>query len=470
MAISAPGVGSGLDVNNIIGQLVALERKPIQQIQAQIGGLQNSISAWGQIKGGLSKLQDASAKLLDDQLWRGNTATSGNEAVLGVRSDGGAVAGQYSVRVQALAQAQSIRTTTPFAANTPLGLEGRLELRQGSWSGGSFSASGSPVSVSISSSDTLGAIASKINSANAGISALVVRSGGQETLVLKSRQTGSANGFEVRAFDAADNLITDGSTGLGVLSYFNNGSGIVGQTLSAAAQDAVIDIDGVTVTSASNTLSDTIAGLTLEAKAVSASPVTVTVVTDKAAMVEAVQAFQQAFNELSKTIKDLTRADPTGQGNGPLRGDQAAIGILTMMRNYASSEVSGGGVARLSDIGLGFERDGSLSLKAAELDAALSSPEQVRALFSDASAGIARGIRNFISGALAIDGTANLRERSLKDSLTRKNQEISRIEERVSRSEQRLRAQYTLLDTKMAQYNSLSSYITQQLGAWSKSK
>lgn len=468
MAISAPGVGSGLDVNSIINQLLTLERKPIQQIQTQIGGLQSSISAWGQIKSGLAKLQDAAAKLLDDGLWRGNTATSGNDTVLGVRSTGGALAGSYNVRVQSLAQAQSVRTATPFAAGSPLGLSGRLEFTQGSWSGNSFTASGSPVSVTVTASDTLGSIATKINQLNAGVTAVVVRSGTQENLVFKSSQTGAARGFEVRAYDAGDALITDGTTGLGALSYFNNGSGIVGQTLNYAGQDAAIEIDGVTVSSPTNTFSDTIAGLTLEAKGVSPAPVALNVASDKAAMTDAVKAFQQAFNDLSKTIKDLTRADPNGQGNGPLRGDQAAIGILTMLRNYAGGAASGTGVTRLTDLGLSFQRDGSLSLDGTRLDAALSNPDQVRNLFAETTSGIARRMRDFARDTLASGGSAASRERTLKDTVARKNQEIERIEERVERSEQRLRAQYTALDTKMAQYSGLSNYISQQLSAWAK--
>jgi flagellar hook-associated protein 2 len=470
MAISAPGVGSGLDVNGIISQLVALERKPIQQIQSQIGGLQSSISAWGQIKSGLAKLQDAAAKLLDTSLWQRNTATSSNENSLSVRTSGGAMAGSYQVSVQALAQAQSVRTATGFAAGTPLGLEGRLEFTRGTWSGGSFSAGGTPVSVTVTATDTLSDIATKVNQANAGVTAVVVRSGGQENLVFKSSQTGASQGFEIRAYDANDDLITDGTTGLGALSYFNNGGGIVGLTLSAAAQDAVLDIDGIAVTSASNTFSDTIAGLTLEAKSITPSPATVNVRSDTAAMAEAVKAFQTAFNELSKTIKDLTRADPTGQGNGPLRGDQAAIGILTMLRNYAGAQVPGSGVTRLSDIGVSFQRDGSLSLDGARLDAALANPDQVRNLFGEATSGIARRMREFARGALASGGSAMARERTLKDTVARKNKEIDRIEERVARSEQLLRAQYTALDTKMAQYTGLSNFISQQLGLFNASK
>lgn len=468
MAISSPGVGSGLDVNGIISQLIALERKPIQQTQTQIGGLQSGISAWGQIKSGLAKLQDAASKLLDENLWKRNTATSSNESALAVRTTGGAVAARYDITVQALAQAQAVRSAVPLASSGALGLSGRLEFTRGTWAGGTFNGSGSPTSVTVEATDTIDDIARKVNEANAGVSAVVVRNGSQASLVFKSRDTGAANGFEVRAYDDSNTLITDGSTGLGALSYFDNGGGIVGMDLSAAAQDAAAEIDGVAVSSATNTLSGVISGLTLELKTVSATPVTVTVNTDTQSMGDAVKAFQQAFNDLSKTIKDLTRADPTGAGNGPLRGDQAATGILTMLRNYAGSAASGTGLTRLTDLGLTFQRDGSLGLDITRLEAALADPNQVRNVFAENTAGIGRRIRDFARDALAASGAASSRERTLQETVKRKNAEIERIEERVQRSEQRLRAQYTALDAKMAQYTGLSNYINQQLGLWNK--
>ncbi len=468
MAISAPGVGSGVDVNSIITQLISLERKPIQRIQSQIGGLQTGISAWGQIQSGLSRLRDASASLLDNRLWQGNIVSSGNPATLEVSASGPSPAGSYEVKVNALAQSQSVRSTHSFVAGAPLGTSGRLEFTQGSWNAGSFTASGSGLSVTVASTDTPSQIAAKINNLNAGVNAVVVRSGTQENLVLKSSQTGASQGFEVRAFDADDNLITDGLTGLGSLSYFNNGTSVVGLTLTQSAQDALIEIDGITVSSATNTFSEAISGLSLQAKSVSASPVSLTVASNTTAMAESVKAFQKAFNDLSKTIKDLTRSDPNGAGNGPLRGDQAAIGLLSMLRNIAGSNVSGANPSRLSDIGLIFDRNGDLSLNDASLQSSLSNFNQVRNLFADATSGIARQMNSFVVGAQASNGAVSSREQTLRNAVTRKGEEINRLEDRLTRSEQRLRAQYTALDVKMAQYSGLSNYIAQQLGAWNK--
>ena len=468
MAISSPGVGSGLDVNSIVSQLVALERKPIANIQSQIGSLQSSVSAWGQIKAGLAKLQDAAGQLATASTWQALRAQSSLPDSVSVSAQTGAVSGQYTVQIQALAQAQSTRTTA-FNLGEQIGEAGRLEISSGQWSGGLFTpGSGSPVSISIAATDTLSTIASKINTADAGVRAVVVRSGNEERLVLRGANTGQTNGFEIRAFDTANNLVTDTSTGIGRLAFFEDGGGPVGQTLVQNAADAQATVEGIAVTSASNTFDNVLSGVSFTANAVTSQPVTLTVSDDRDSMRKAIEDFRTAFNDLSRTIRDLTRSDPTGQGNGPLRGDSAAIGILTMLRRYVSDTVSGNTPATLNEAGVSFDRNGQLVTDATRLDAALANPQGLAGLFGNG--GVGERLHNFARDALTASGSASARERSLQDTIKRKNQEIDRINERVQRTETALRAQYTVLDTKMAGYSGLSSFINQQLASWSANK
>lgn len=468
MAISSPGVGSGLDVNGIVSQLVALERKPIANIQSQIGSLQSSISAWAQIKAGLAKLQDAAGKLAATSTWEALRAEASQPDAVAVSAQAGAVTGQFAVQVQALAQAQSTRTSA-FGVGEAVGETGRLEIQLGQWNGGLFTpGSGSSVSISIAATDTLTTIAGKINAADAGVRAVVVRSGGEERLVIRGTSTGAANGFEILAYDSGDNLVTNTTTGIGRLAFFEDGGVAVGQTLVQSAADAQVTVEGITVTSPTNTFENVLSGITFTAKAVTSQPVTLTVASDAEGMRKAVEDFRSAFNELSKTIRDLTRSDPTGLGNGPLRGDSAAIGILTMLRRYATDAVSGNTPSTLNEAGLMFDRNGQLAIDGTRLEAALANPQGLAGLFGNG--GIGERIRNFARDALAASGAAGSRERSLQDTIKRKNQEIERIEQRVQRTEAALRAQYTMLDTKMAGYSGLSSFINQQLAGWNAPK
>lgn len=468
MVISSPGVGSGLDVNAIVSQLVALERKPIANVQTQISSLRSSVSAWGQIKAGLAKLQDAAGKLAATSTWQALRAESSRPEAVTVSAQAGAVAGQYTIEVQALAQAQSTRTAA-FGVGEAVGQAGTLEIRLGSWGAGGFTpGSGPAVTINVNATDTLSAIASRINASNAGVRAAVVRSGSEERLVLRGASTGQANGFEVRAFDSGNNLITDTGTGLGRLAFYDDSGTPAGQTLVQSATDAQVSVEGISITSPNNTFENVLPGITFTAKASSSQPVTLTVESDLEGMRKAIEDFRTAFNELSRTIRDLTRSDPTGSGNGALRGDSAALGILTMMRRYATEMVSGNTPATLNEAGLAFDRNGELTLDAARLDAALAQPQGLAGLFGNG--GVGERLRDFARDALSADGTATSRERSLQDSIKRKNQEIERIEQRIQRTEAALRAQYTMLDTKMAGYSGLSSFINQQLAGWNASK
>ena len=468
MAISSPGVGSGLDVNSIVSQLVALERKPIANIQSQIGSLQSSVSAWGQIKAGLAKLQDAASKLASVSTWQALRAESSRPQDVSVSAQAGAVAGQYAVEVQALAQAQSTRTTA-FGVGDTVGQAGTLEIRRGRWDTGGFTPGASPaVSVVVNATDTLDTIASRINASNAGVQAAVVRSGAEERLVLRGANTGEANGFEVRAFDSSNNLVTDTSTGIGRLAFYDSAGSPAGQALVRGAANAQATVEGIAVTSASNTFEGVLSGISFTANAVTSQPVTLTVSDDRDSMRKAIEDFRTTFNDLSRTIRDLTRSDPTGLGNGPLRGDSAAIGILTMLRRYASDTVSDNTPATLNEAGLSFDRNGQLVTDAARLDAALANPQGLSGLFGNG--GVGERLRNFARDALTASGSASARERSLQDTIKRKNQEIDRINERVQRTEAALRAQYTMLDTKMAGYSGLSSFINQQLASWNANK
>ena len=138
MAISAPGVGSGLDVKSIVSKLVALERRPIQQLQTQKSSLQTKLSQWGQIKSALSALQDAANRLRDPGLWNTRTATVTGSGV-SASTGAGATSGSFNVSVSQLATAQNVRTNATFGAAS-LGWEGRLQITGGQWdTGGNFS-------------------------------------------------------------------------------------------------------------------------------------------------------------------------------------------------------------------------------------------------------------------------------------------------------------------------------------------
>lgn len=467
MAISSPGVGSGLNVESIVSQLVALERKPIQQLQAQKSTLQTKLSQWGQIKSALTTLQDAANKLRDPTLWNSRTATVTGSGVT-ASAGAGAASGSFNVTVSQLASAQNVRTNATLGTG-PLGWEGKLQITRGQWSGGSFSAgSGAPVDVTIAATDTLANIAQKINQAGAGVTATVVNTGSGQRLALRSNETGEVNGFAVRAFDASDTEITDG-TGLGNLSF---AQGITSGLAGSLATDAQLEVDGIAISSASNTVSNAITGVTLSLTATTATPAQVAIGNDTKAYRDAIENFQKAYNSLNTLLRNATRADSSGNGdNGPLIGDQVAIGIQRALRNAVGSNGPNGlPFTRVSDIGVQIQRDGSLQIDSTKLSTALADPASLKTFFDDSSAGIATQVRNLTGRLLAFDGSIATRSQSIQSTLKRQDDQIARQENRVSRVEAQLRAQYTRLDSTLSGLNGLSSYLSQQISQWNRSQ
>lgn len=467
MALSAPGIGSGLDVNSIVSQLVALERRPITQLETQKSSLQTKLSQWGKIKASLSALQDAANRLREGNLWN-NKSVSVTGAGLSASATTSAATGSFSVNVDRLASAQRLTSDSSYASG-PLGWNGSLQITTGQWSGTTFTPGGAPatgIPVSVSSSDSLADIAQKINSADAGVAATVVDTGSGLRLAIRSNATGEVNGFAVRAFDAGDVEITDGS-GLGSLSF---ASGITNGLSGTLAQDALLDIDGIPVTSASNTVSTALAGVTLSLSGVTSSSVQVVIAADKTQIKEATTAFQKAYNDLNTLLRDSTKADGTGQGsNGPLVGDQAAVGIQRGLRTLIGNTGPGGlPWSRLSDVGLRLQRDGSLSIDSRAFEVALEDPSALRSFFDDIQDGFATRVSDLSSRVLAFDGTLQSRTEGLQESIARRNDQIARQEQRIDRIESQLRAQYARLDATLSGLNGLSSYISQQITQWNQ--
>jgi flagellar hook-associated protein 2 len=261
--ISTPGVGSGLDVKSIVTQLVNLEKAPLTLLQTKAASLQTKLSAFGRIKSELASLQDAAAALLDNSTWSSKTFTSNNTSAITGSSSATALSTTFSVQVSALAQAQSVRSV-PLATGAAIGSAGRLDIQGGQWTGNSFGpGAAAAVSVNIAATDTLADIATKINSSSAGLTAVVVRSGAEDRLMLRGNGTGDAAGFRIQAFDSSNAAITDGTTGVGKLAYDYGTTAFYGMTATLQAQNASISIDGIAVSSATNTVADAVPGITL---------------------------------------------------------------------------------------------------------------------------------------------------------------------------------------------------------------
>lgn len=465
--ISSPGIGSGLDVKSIVGQLVELEKKPLTLVQLRTTAAQTRLSVVGQIKSQLAALDDSLRALTLGSTYQGMTVKSSSEAVRGTASST-ALPGQYTVSVSQLAQGQVARSDA-LSPSVPVG-SGTLTITTGRWDTGPvFTPSGTAMTISVSATDTLADIAQKINDANGSVRAVVVNDGANQRLVLRSTGIGADSGFRVQVTDGDGNDVDN--AGLSRLAY-DPAAGTAGLSLTQAAQNTVATVDGVAVTSSNRTIADVIPGVTLEVSATTATPVTVDVARDTSGARKAIEAFVSAFNQLNQTLTEATRYDAQTGTAGPLQGDSTIVTLQSALRRLIGMAGPGTDTQqRWSDIGVRLARDGSLTIDGARLESALAQPDAVRNLLAKADGpvrGLAVQLRDFTSGALASDGRMGQKVKAVESEIQRLQEQAKRINEKAVRTEERLLAQYARLDATLSQFNALNQYVSQQVAQWNK--
>lgn len=481
--LSSPGIGSGLDVRGIVTQLMALERRPLDALQASTKKSQDQLSAYGKLSSAMGTLRDAARKLADLQTWGTTTVTSSNPEALKVSSDGLAPPGAYSVSVTRLAAAQTLRSSTTWAAATDAIGPGALTIELGTWDAGATSftakAGGSPVTVTIpAGSDSLEQVRDAINSAGAGVTASIVNDASGARLSLRSTATGAENGFRISVNDSdGDN---GDAAGLSMLAY-DGAAGASQMVRALAAANAEATVNGIPVTSTTNRLADVVDGLSFEFAQTTTTALDVTVAQDTESVKALVNEFATAYNEVVKLMREQTRtATPGADGNagsagGILGTDASAKGLLNQLRTLVGSS-SGASEAftRLTDIGLEPQRDGSLKVSDTKLNAAIARIDDLKTFFTrneDGSDqdGFGQLVKTFATERLDDEGTIGARSKSLQQRIDGDAKRRTQLEARLALTEKRLYDQYARLDTATANLSALQNYVTQQIAAWNRS-
>lgn len=479
--ISSPGVGSNLDVKNIITQLVALEKRPLDTLKLQAATVNTKISAFGQIKSLVSTLQDAASKLTSVTGWNGVSTTSSDSKFVSASAVGGTLPTSFNVEVQSLAKAQATASAALLPVGGALGA-GTLRLELGKWSvaPASFTPqSGQPVDITISAGDKLSDIASKINGANAGVTASILTDASGERLLLTGKGTGEMAGYRVSVNEGAGwdtdmQSFADNSDGVG-LSRLATAQMDVAATTQAA--DARAKVNGISVTSATNTFASTISGVTFKAEQVTevGKPIAITVAKDDSAVRSNIDAFVKAYNDINELLQDATKYDAKTKSAGLLQGDSTAIALQNSLRSAVQSVTTGGGaLQRLADIGISQALGGNLVVDSTKLGKALAdSPDAVKGLFRNTGGGAADGIavqvKALTTNLLSNSGFFKSKDDNLQLSLKRISQDQSRVNDKVDAFEKRITQRYNALDKQMSSLNGLNAYIAQQVTAWNKS-
>lgn len=292
MAITISGLGSGLDTNALIDNLLSVQRQPLTALQTRQTAVNQATTLVSSFSSKLSALATAARALDTTAEFNATAATSSDTASVTASTVGGAVVGGYDIQVTRLAREQRTQSNT-FASNTTaLGLSGAINLTVGA---------GSPVTVNVTNTDTLSDIASKISSTGARVNASVIYDGSTWRMQVRGLDTGAANAIAITEDPAI-------RTGLGLS---------VGGNTYQTAQDAQFTVNNVTMTRATNQVSDAAPGLSFNLLRTTTSAVRVTVANDPAALKTKVQAFITAYN-------DVVSAGHSATGYGSQRASNAS--------------------------------------------------------------------------------------------------------------------------------------------------
>ncbi len=479
-SLSSVGVsGTGLD-ESVITKLVAIEKQPADALTTKNTTLQTKVSTWGKIQSAFSSLKDAANKLTQSEFWNGTTATSSNDTAVSVSTTSSAAASSYAVTVSQLAQGQMVASSA-FASKTSAVGEGTLRIQLGTYVTDNSvappavtfnaKAAASAVDIAIGPGDnTLEKIRDRINSSNAGITASIVNDASGSRLVMRGAN-GETNAFKV-------SVTENGAVpGLSALAYDGTTGGTSSMTRTQAAQNAKATINGLAVSSESNTLSDVVDGVTLTLKQATATPANITVAQDTASISKGVSDFISAYNNVVSTIRVQTLYDEASKTAGPLQGDSTAKGLLSQMRNLITSDSTAtASFSRLFDMGIVTNTDGTLKMTSSKFNDAMGTKlADMQKYFANsddvvaAKNGMGQRIKNLASQILDTNGAIANSTDGLKATIKRNTTKIDSINDRAGLYEARLRQQYTALDASYSKLSGLQSYVSAQLAALNKS-
>ncbi len=386
-SISSLGIGSGLDLANLVTGLLAAERRPLENsLNRRESTLSTQLSGIGLMRSAIADFRASLSGLSNADSFQTRAIKNSNDTAITASVSNEAAIGSYSIDVTNLAERHSLASTAYSDVNQVIG-EGTLTVRFGTITGpgfGGFTVNPDKASQTLtidSSNNTLAGLRDYINENDFGFSASIINDGTGYRLTLTSSSSGAASALEISVADS-DGNDTD-ALGLSNLAY-NAGAANLLET--QAAEDAQLTVNGLAVTSPSNVLSDMIDGLSLTLNEETAgTPVKITVSETSEALKTSIESLVEDFNTMIGQLKDLGKASENREQAGILAGDTTLRNFVNSVRRQITSPVPGvsGDLSALVDIGITTQADGTLSIDSAKLNRALSEhPTQVKALFA----------------------------------------------------------------------------------------
>lgn len=449
--ITSLGVGSGLDLSSIVSGLMAVEKQPLTALKTKQSTVESRISALGTLKSALASLQTAAGNLVPGttqtlaEKFSSFTAKSADETVATATAKSGVAATKYTLTNITLASAEQVRKTET-ALGIPSGTgSGTLSIKVGS---------GDSVDVSVNNGASLTDIAKAINSSKAGVTASVINDGTAKHLVITAKESGANNTISIT-----------GSTGWEGFNFRpSSASADTNSWVSQqAATSASVDVNGLTITSQSNTISDAVSGLSINLLKASSAGTTINVTQDNTSSItSALNAFVTAYNTAASSMKSMGAYNATTKVAGALQGDAVLRSAQAQVSRLVTAKYGTGDLQTLSDLGISLQKDGNLKLDSTKLNKAIENDfAAVSEMVSAVGTGFKTGLNSLIDSSGSVTSATESANRLVKE--LQKRQEA--MQDRLDKIEERYVKQFSALDTMIAGFNQTSSSLASMLSA-----
>ena len=451
-SISTLGIGSGLDLNGILDQLKAVDQKPIDKKTAAVTAANSQISEFTTVNNKLLTLKSAALDLSLSGTFIGRTVTSSLESAVTATVTDGATIKNSTVSVKNLAQKSSWMSASGVA---------KTDSDSISTSDATFSIQiGDKISaVAITAGITMGQLVDKINSAsdNPGVTATIINDGVDSTkpykMVLTANNPGETNRITLSGLP--DGVMTE-QTGQTVPNSLN----------------AQFTVDGVSYQRQSNTIEDVLSGVTLNFQDIGNS--TLTVSSNNSELQDKITSLVTAYNDVVQEVKGQSGYDTTTKTFGLLANTtlrDMPFDLEGLMTSTNTADPSGA-IKSLFDLGLTFNKDGTITIDPTTLSAAISNhSDGVQAFFLGDPTNNITGLADMVNNRLrtmtsdsgSIKGDINGAQARI-DGL---NSQITDDTARLNKKYDLMTSQFVALDTYMSKMTSMSNFLTGQFNSLS---
>lgn len=449
------GIGSNIDTQAIVTSLVNAQKAPKQaQINTQTLKATTTLSSIGKIQAALDAFRGALDNMSTTNTFSGLTVKSSDEKVATIKAGTGAANGTFALKVESLAQPSKISTQVyPEGASSVVNKTGTATTL-------SINQSGKTFDLNVPAGATLQQVRDNINSqfGTSGLSANVLTDANGSRLVLTSTKMGEGS-----------DITLGGNSGIDT-----------GYTVIDKPANAKYMLDGISMTSKSNEISDAVSGLSITLTGVSSknddgamSPTTLSLTTNASTLKSGVQGFVDTYNALMTAINAETKVTTGTDGTptaGALTGDATLRGLVSSIRNEMSQLSGNGTFKSLAQFGVTTSQDGGLlSIDDKKWSAAAATNiADLSSIFTGKDGLLARMQNATESYAKASTGTFAERTKTLTDNLNKLKTEQTTLDERMTALQKTLQDKYNAMDTLVAQLRAQSDSVMTTLNALNK--